>query len=99
MARHRVCQGAYRLQPLPTHHDTRRTLRPLRTEDLTMSNVDILAAHQRQGLGASEDSPYYCKCGARIYPATEGFAENDSNLVRRGFAFAAHQVDALMWGR
>lgn len=58
----------------------------------------VLAAHQKVSWGIGAGSPDKCRCGAEIYPTDRtpdtATAEDEISL-RRGRAFAAHQVAAL----
>ena len=59
---------------------------------MTMAGMaEVLAAHQKYGMGMSGDSPDTCKCRAKIYPAAnDGYIED-----RRDNAFADHVADEL----
>lgn len=60
-----------------------------------MSDVDILFDHQRVVSAAFHDQPDICKCGVKIWPSPAHYCTSESVLVRRDFAFASHQIDAL----
>lgn len=51
----------------------------------------VLARHQRAGMGLSGNSPDTCTCGERVYPDK---GEPEISL-RRDVAFASHQNEQL----
>lgn len=63
-----------------------------------MSSIDVLAKHQRHALGMADSAPDRCACGAEIHPNRSDAVADIDIMVRRDFAFAVHQVDALRAG-